>query len=205
MKQRKILAATRVIIAIIAVSLMSYNPAYSAVSLTPSSSSTPTAAANAASSEPLIKSIAEIELATDKMSQASFENQIKAQANAIINPKHIEEVIGNCLDQLKNIGFVVGLTAGWPNLDAILSAIINKVCDMVKSYWNQLLSKFLYSFKLPDIGINILGQNYPLFSGQIGGGFSMGSGTGGLPSATVTINTPDGTQTLKAAPGVEYD
>ena len=196
MKQRKILAVTRAIIAIIAVSVMSSGPAYSAVSLTqPTATQTPTQAANNASSLP---SIEDIKQHTDKMTEASFLETIKAQANAIINPKHIEEVIGNCLDQLKNIGFVVGLTAGWPNLDAILSSIINKVCEMVKSYWNQLLSKFLYSFKLPDISLNILGQNYPLFSGQIGGGFQMGGGTNGMPSATVTINTPGGNQTYKS-------
>jgi hypothetical protein len=134
---------------------------------------------------------------TNKMTEINFMKNITDQANAILNPEHISKVIGNCLDQLKAIGFVIGLTAGWPSLDSILTAVINKVCEMVMSYWNDLLSQFLYSFSLPNISIPLFGQNISLFNGSIVSGFKMGGQQKDaygnyIPTATVTINTPDG-------------
>lgn len=144
---------------------------------------------------------------TSNLIESSFKKWVQDQIDAIKTPEHIEKIVGTCLEQLKAVGFVAGISAGWPSLDVILTTVINTVCDMIQQYWDDLLSQLIYQFALPDVINDVLamGAQYG-FTTDITGGFRRGSGDCSqdidgdgiedcVPVGTVVINTPDGQQT----------
>lgn len=154
---------------------------------------------------------------TSSLTQAAFEKWVKEQIDTIKNPEHISEVIGDCLDQLKAVGFVLGLKAGWPDLDMILTTVINQVCQYVQQYWDQLLSTIFYNYIMPDFMSSLLSKANELgFSVVVGRGFSRGGGDCSkdidgdgqkdcIPVGTVTINTPTSTQTYNTTDTYDDD
>ena len=129
----------------------------------------------------------------DKKSQ---EAAVKEAAFAIDIPKHVKEIV-TCLKDLMNVGLTIGITFGWPDLNAIFTSLINQACQMLMSYMDQLLNQLVANIKLPDAMADILGAAFPGMgiSGGITGSLSARFVRGMDPkNSTVTISTPDGTQ-----------
>lgn len=124
--------------------------------------------------------------------QAKDEAAVKSAgedaALSIDVPKHVKEVV-TCLKDLMNVGATVGITFGWPSLDAIFTTLINQACAMLQSYMDQLLNQLIANIQLPSVMTDIMGIAMPGFTGSLTGQFVRG-----VPAGTVTINaaTPNG-------------
>ena len=134
-----------------------------------------------------------------QLDKASQEAAVKDAAFAIDVPKHVKEIV-TCLKDLMNVGLNIGITFGWPNLNAIFTNLINQACQMLMSYMDQLLNQLVTNIKLPDAMANILGAAFPGLgiSGGITGSLSARFVRGMDPkNSTVTISTPSGTQSYQ--------
>ena len=115
---------------------------------------------------------------------AAVKQAVEESAFAIDVPKHVKEIV-TCLKDLMNIGLTIGMTFGWPNLNAIFTNLINQACQMLMSYMNELISQLVANIKMPDVMGDFLGQ-----LGIASPGFSLtGQFKMGQPPGSVTINT----------------
>jgi hypothetical protein len=115
---------------------------------------------------------------------AAVKQAVEESAFAIDVPKHVKEIV-TCLKDLMNIGLTIGMTFGWPNLNAIFTSLINQACQMLMSYMNDLISQLIANIQLPDVMGDFLGQ-----LGIASPGFSLtGQFKMGQPAGSVTINT----------------
>lgn len=134
-----------------------------------------------------------------QIGEAARESFVDATINAIPNPEHIREQIQSCLDGLLNVGLDLIMSFSWPNIFAIINSVIsdliNKICEKVTTFWDGILENLRFNFTLPNIPIEIMGQQYPGFGGQIGGGFQRGGNI--APGLNIELETPAGTQTLQ--------
>lgn len=123
-----------------------------------------------------------------KIDEAAVKAAGEAAAGAIKTPKHVKEIV-TCLKDLMNVGLTVGVTFGWPSLQAIFTSLINQACAMLQSYMDQLLNELVANITLPDIMTDVMGIAMPGFSGNLTAQFVRG-----VPAGTVNIgvNTPAG-------------
>ena len=109
---------------------------------------------------------------------------VQSARDALPNPKHVKQVV-DCLDQLMNIAMNIGLMLTWPDFSALLSQIIDQLCQQIQSKWDAILSQLNAQFQLPDIPIEIFGNTY---SDWITGGVSVGITRGsGVPGGNISM------------------
>ena len=152
-------------------------------------SSTMTTKAEAANTDPCIPEICDH---VERLIEHTKDQFVQAARDAIPNPSHVSQVL-DCLDQLMNIAMNIGITLAWPDFSALLSQIIDQICQQIQSQWDAILSQLNAQFQLPDIPLEIFGNTY---TGWLTGGISVGITRGeGIPGGQITgeLVSPVGT------------
>lgn len=109
---------------------------------------------------------------------------VQSALDALPNPKHVKQVV-DCLDQLMSLAMNIGLMLTWPDFSALLSQIIDQLCQQIQSQWDAILSQLSAQFQLPDIPITIFGNTY---TDWITGGISVGVTRGsGVPGGNISV------------------
>jgi hypothetical protein len=119
---------------------------------------------------------------------------------SFIEPKHVKQIV-NCLTDLLNVGLTISgfFSLNWSALlSNILSDLINRACQAATRAVDKVISEIQANIQLPNIAVDILGQNVQLFGGSIGGGLTRGGS--GLGSIDIQLNTPVG-QSRITSPG----
>ncbi|MEO0392591.1 MAG: hypothetical protein AAF213_05000 [Pseudomonadota bacterium] len=163
--------------------------AFSAIAITAFSMSS--SKAQAANFDPCIPEICDH---VERLLEHTKEQFVQSAQEALPNPKHITQVM-DCLDQMLNIAMNIGLMLTWPDFSALLSQIIDQICQQIQSKWDAILSQLNAQFQLPDIPLEIFGNTY---TGWLTGGISVGITRGdGVPGGfNAEINSPVGTTTV---------
>ena len=143
-----------------------------------SSASAPTA--HAADFDPCIPEICDH---VERLVEHTKDQFVQAARDAIPNPQHWSQVL-DCLDQLLNIAMNIGIMLTWPDFSALLSQIIDQICQQIQSQWDAILSQLNAQFQLPDIPLEIFGNTY---TGWLTGGISVGITRGsGVPGGQIS-------------------
>lgn len=154
----------------------------------------PANSAHAADFDPCIPEICDH---VERLVEQAKDVFVQQAIDAIDTPKHVKEVM-DCLDQLINIAMSIGLTLMWPDFSAILSQIIDNLCQQITSKWEAIISQLSASFQLPEIPITVFGHTY---TDWIVGGISVGVTSGsGVPGGSIEMElvTPVDTTYIKS-------
>ena len=136
--------------------------------------------ARAASFDPCIPEICDH---VERLVEHTKDQFVQAARDAIPNPQHVSQVM-DCLDQMLNIAMNIGIMLTWPDFSALLSQIIDQICQKIQSQWDALLSQMVAQFQLPDIPLEIFGTTY---TGWLTGGISVGITRGnGVPGGHIS-------------------
>jgi|AACY02.3.fsa_nt_gi hypothetical protein len=143
-------------------------------------STTMSSNARAADFDPCIPEICDH---VERLVEHTKDQFVQAARDAIPNPQHITQVM-DCLDQMLNIAMNIGIMLTWPDFSALLSQIIDQICQQIQSQWDALLSQMVAQFQLPDIPLEIFGTTY---TGWLTGGISVGiTRGGGVPGGQIS-------------------
>jgi hypothetical protein len=137
--------------------------------------------AKAADFDPCIPEICDH---VERLVEHAKDQFVQSALDAIPNPKHVKQVV-DCLNQLLNLAMNIGLVLMWPDFSAILSQIIDAICQQIMSKWDAIISQLSANFQLPNIPITIFGTTY---TDWIGGGISVGVTRGsGVPGGSIGV------------------
>ncbi|MEM6902004.1 MAG: hypothetical protein AAF556_02030 [Pseudomonadota bacterium] len=151
------------------------------------------APAEAADFDPCIPEICEH---VERLIEHTKDQFVQSAIDALPNPGHVKQIV-DCLDQLLSIAMNIGLILTWPDFSALLTQIIDQLCQQITSKWDAIISQLSAQFQLPEIPLTIFGNTY---TDWIGGSFEIGVTRGtGVPGGSIglSLNSPIDTTTIR--------
>ncbi|MBV6632113.1 MAG: hypothetical protein KI792_03660 [Alphaproteobacteria bacterium] len=143
---------------------------------------TPTQQAEAADFDPCIPDICDY---VERLVEHTKDEFVQSAIDALPNPGHVKQIV-DCLDQLMSLAMNIGLILTWPDFSALLTRIIDRLCQQITSKWDAIISQLSAQFQLPEIPITIFGNTY---TDWIGGSFEIGVTRGnGVPGGNINLD-----------------